>query len=85
MDPQMEELLKSAEAISKLSPHEASILSFLKDGYSTRDIAQILHMSHKKVQAYRQSILDKLSARNTAHAVAMYSRKLQLEIHLRRH
>lgn len=50
-----------ATAIDKLSDRELEVFSLIGQGYSTRKIAQRLHLSIKTIETYRAHIKDKLN------------------------
>jgi DNA-binding NarL/FixJ family response regulator len=51
----------SASAIDKLSDRELEVFSLIGQGYSTRKIAQRLHLSIKTIETYRAHIKEKLN------------------------
>jgi len=55
--------------LKKLSPKELHIISFLKKGYSSKEIAHDIHLSVKTVEAHRYNILKKLKLPNIASLV----------------
>jgi DNA-binding NarL/FixJ family response regulator len=50
-----------ASAIDKLSDRELEVFSLIGQGYSTRKIAQRLHLSIKTIETYRAHIKEKLN------------------------
>ncbi|MFA5422769.1 MAG: response regulator transcription factor [Phycisphaerae bacterium] len=50
-----------ASAIDKLSDRELEVFSLIGQGYSTRKIAQRLHLSIKTIETYRAHLKDKLN------------------------
>ncbi len=50
-----------ASAIDRLSDRELEVFSLIGQGYSTRKIAQRLHLSIKTIETYRAHIKDKLN------------------------
>lgn len=50
--------------LEKLSKREIEILKLISEGYSNRQIGQILHLSSRTVDSHRSNILRKLKARN---------------------
>jgi two-component system invasion response regulator UvrY len=52
--------------INSLSQREIQIISFIKKGYSSREIAEALDISVKTVEVHRYNILKKLNLRNAA-------------------
>ena len=53
-------------AINELSGREVEIITLLKKGYSSREIAGRLKISSKTVEVHRYNILRKLKLKNTA-------------------
>lgn len=60
-----------------LSPREKTVLSLLSKGRSSKQIADILHISVNTVYRHRQNILASLQVSNTAEAV-----EIALRLHL---
>ncbi|MBI2729261.1 MAG: response regulator transcription factor [Sphingobacteriales bacterium] len=52
--------------INKLSKREIQVIHFLKEGKSSRDIAEELKISLRTVEVHRYNILRKLKLKNTA-------------------
>lgn len=52
--------------INTLSSREIEIISYLKKGYSSKEIAESLHITTKTVEVHRYNILKKLHLKNTA-------------------
>jgi DNA-binding NarL/FixJ family response regulator len=52
--------------ISKLSEREVDVLKFIKDGLSSKEIAEKLFLSARTVEVHRSNILKKLGLKNTA-------------------
>jgi DNA-binding NarL/FixJ family response regulator len=52
--------------ISKLSEREVDVLKFIKDGLSSKEIADKLFLSSRTVEVHRSNILKKLNLKNTA-------------------
>ncbi|MCM5527850.1 response regulator transcription factor [Parasegetibacter sp. NRK P23] len=55
-----------APGISSLSEREIQIIKHIKEGMSSKEIAVILDISIKTVEAHRHNILKKLNLKNTA-------------------
>jgi DNA-binding CsgD family transcriptional regulator len=55
----------------ELTPRELSVLKMLADGLATREIAEELSYSERTVKNIVREVLDKLSCRTRAHAVAL--------------
>jgi DNA-binding NarL/FixJ family response regulator len=52
--------------ISKLSEREIDVLKHIKDGLSSKEIAEQLFLSSRTVEVHRSNILKKLNLKNTA-------------------
>ncbi len=52
--------------ISKLSEREIEVLKHIKDGLSSKEIAEKLFLSARTVEVHRSNILKKLNLKNTA-------------------
>ena len=59
---------------SALSPREIEIIELIKNGLSSKDIAQRLLISVKTVEVHRYNILKKLNLKNTAALIDLYYR-----------
>jgi len=49
-----------------LTGRQREIIRFIADGYSTRNIAEFLHISTKTVEKHRQALMKKLDIHNVA-------------------
>jgi len=56
----------NVKLLSTLSDREREVLQFLSEGTSTREMAEMLHLSTKTIETYRKNLLNKLEARNSA-------------------
>ena len=65
--------------VNALSQREIEIIAFIKKGYSSKEIADDLHLSVKTVEVHRYNILKKLNLRNTA-ALVNFINNSQLEL-----
>ncbi len=67
--------------IERLSDRELEVFQLIGQGYSTREIAEMLHLSIKTIESYRANIKEKLSLKNAAelmqHAVKWVQIKLE--------
>jgi DNA-binding NarL/FixJ family response regulator len=52
--------------ISKLSEREIDVLKHIKEGLSSKEIAEKLFLSARTVEVHRSNILKKLNLKNTA-------------------
>lgn len=55
-----------------LSPRKLEILTLVAQGYTDKEIGQILRISVRTVQTHISFIVSDLSARNRTNAVALY-------------
>ena len=67
----MRNLLKFREPVvdENISQREVQVLELTSEGNSSREIADLLHISKETVKSHRKHLLMKLSARNAAHLV----------------
>lgn len=56
----------SGQPSTKLSPREQEIVTYIKRGHSSREIASMLGLSRKTVDHHRYNIMKKLNVHNTA-------------------
>lgn len=68
---------EQASGLHLLSKRELDIISYLKKGYSSREIADQINISVKTVEVHRYNILRKLKLRNVA-ALVNYINNSQL-------
>lgn len=52
-----------------LSPREREVLTLTAEGYSSTEIGDQLHLSHKTVETYRQRLMDKLNLHHRSELV----------------
>jgi len=57
---------KSADPYDSLTPREREVLIFIAQGYTNRQIAEILHISPKTVDVHRTRLMQKLDLHNVA-------------------
>jgi len=62
---------RGIETISQLSKREKEVLSWLKEGKSSWDIATILNISERTVNFHVSNIMQKLNAVSRTQAVAV--------------
>jgi two-component system response regulator NreC len=60
------ESAKEDESHEKLTNREREVLQLIAEGYSTREIAELLYISTKTVETHRAHLMDKLNLRSTA-------------------
>ena len=52
--------------VERLSDRELEVFQLIGQGFSTREIAEMLHLSIKTVESYRANIKEKLQLKNAA-------------------
>src|SRR3989338_6071575 len=62
-------LRKDPSLISSLSDRELEVFQLIGEGHGTREIADMLHLSVKTIEAYREHIKDKLTLHNATELV----------------
>ena len=67
----MRNLLKFREPVvdENISQREVQVLELTSEGHSSREIADLLHISKETVKSHRKHLLLKLNARNAAQLV----------------
>jgi DNA-binding NarL/FixJ family response regulator len=55
-----------ASGLNSLSQREIEIISFIKKGHSSKEIADILSLSAKTIEVHRYNLMKKLNLKNTA-------------------
>jgi DNA-binding NarL/FixJ family response regulator len=68
------------QGLNSLSPREIEIIGFIKNGYSSKEIAETLGLALKTVEVHRYNILRKLNLKNSA-AMVNYVNNSQLSIY----
>ena len=54
----------------QVTKREREIIHLMAEGFSTKEVAQELHISFHAVESHRKNLLLKLKARNMVHMVA---------------
>lgn len=57
------------ERRSPLTPREHDVLRLVADGHTNAEIAKVLHMSARTIEAHRSRIMDKLGVRGRAEVI----------------
>lgn len=57
------------DPVNLLSPREREVLTLTAGGYSSTEIGDRLHLSHKTVETYRQRLMDKLDLHHRSELV----------------
>ena len=78
--PVIEEYIRKAEAMEenshdRLTDREREVLQLIAEGHSSREIAELLHISEKTVRAHRAHLMDKLDIHSTAELTQYAIRK----------
>lgn len=58
-------LIKNVDKIRSLSLRESEIMEYIKEGYSSKEISDCLHISKRTVDNHRFNILRKYNCKNT--------------------
>jgi len=66
-----------AQMLSHLNRREYKVISLIAKGKSSKEIGNILHISHHTVDTYRRKILEKTECKNAAELI-MYATKNNL-------
>lgn len=78
--PVIEEYIRKAEATiessyDRLTNREREVLQLIAEGHSTREIAELLHITERTVRAHRGHLMDKLDIHSTAELAQYAIRK----------
>jgi DNA-binding NarL/FixJ family response regulator len=60
---------EATDPLDLLSPREREVLTLTVEGYSSTEIGERLHLSHKTVETYRQRMMDKLNLHHRSELV----------------
>ena len=72
--------LGSGDPANGLSPREREVLQLIAEGYTNKQIAEILSISIKTVQAHRANIMSKLDLHDRSELIKYAIRKKIIEI-----
>jgi two-component system response regulator NreC len=72
--------LGTADLTNGLSPREREVLQLIAEGYTNKQIAEILSISIKTVQAHRANIMSKLDLHDRSELIKYAIRKKIIEI-----
>jgi DNA-binding NarL/FixJ family response regulator len=56
---------------NSLSPRELEVIKYIRNGLSSKSIAELLHLAPRTVEVHRHNILKKLKIKNTASLVEL--------------
>lgn len=62
--------ISSLRPVVNLTRRERQIAMYLVEGMTSKEIARLLDISHRTVEAHRARLQDKLDAKNTAECIA---------------
>ena len=68
--------------MKQLSIHQIAILYLMCEGYTAQEIATKLNITVNAVRGRQVTIYNKLGAKNSNHAVALYMRGMALSVFL---
>lgn len=63
-----------------VSEREQEVLSLLFQGFTTREIAEKLHLSHHTIESHRKNLINKFKAKNSIHLIYLALKKGFLEV-----
>jgi DNA-binding NarL/FixJ family response regulator len=72
--------IRPSENNEELSPREREILQLIAEGYTSKQIAEMLVISIKTVQAHRNSLMQKLNLHNRGELIKYAIQKKIIEI-----
>lgn len=61
-----------------ISPREKEVLILVADGFSSKQIADMLYISHHTAISHRKNLIEKFRVRNTAQLIKRASRNIEL-------
>lgn len=67
------------QPVSRLSDRELEVFQLIGQGYSTRDVAEILNLSVKTIESYRGNIKEKLDLKNASELMQHAVKWVQLK------
>lgn len=71
---------QSPQAPNDLTPREREVLQLIAEGHTSRDIAEILHLSVKTVQSHRASLMQKLNLHDRGDLIKYAIQKKIIEL-----
>ena len=72
--------IRKGESIDGLSPREREVLQLIAEGYTNKEIAEILSISIKTVQAHRYNLMGKLDLHDRGELIKYAIQKKIIEI-----
>jgi DNA-binding NarL/FixJ family response regulator len=61
------------QELYKLSPRELEVITLIKEGNSTKDVAQILNLSYHTIETHRKKIYSKLKIKKVTDLIRIFS------------
>lgn len=68
------------DAVDELTPREREVLQLIAEGYTSREIAEMLSLSVKTVQAHRGSLMQKLDLHDRGELIKYAIQKKIIEV-----
>jgi DNA-binding NarL/FixJ family response regulator len=72
-------LSKKEQPSDLLTPREKQVLQLIAEGKTTKDIANLLHLSVKTAESHRSNIMNRLNVHNVASLVRYAIRRGMIE------
>lgn len=69
-----------SQTLNSLSPKELEVIGYVKNGYSSKAIAEALNVSAKTVEVHRYHILKKLGLKNTVSLINFINSQPEFQI-----
>ncbi|MBU2950198.1 helix-turn-helix transcriptional regulator [Tamlana agarivorans] len=66
------------EKLNLISPREKEVLKLIADGFSSKQIADILFISNHTAISHRKNLIEKFKVKNTAQLIKRASRSIEL-------
>jgi len=66
IDDYLLRLGQATSPLDRLTPRQREVLQLVAEGYTSREIAQLLHISIKTVEAHRAQLMERLNIRDLA-------------------
>ena len=65
-----QQISKPSSEMEKLTKREQEVVALIAEGYRTREMAELLSVSHKTVERHRTNLMRKLGVRSATGVVA---------------
>ena len=76
--PECIDYLPASKKILSISPREKQVLRLIANGYSSKEIAEMLFISNHTAISHRKNLIVKFQVRNTAHLIKKASTVISL-------